>query len=102
MSKFGLTRVTYEGDRCVVIAGSVSEAVLEGAVKVEPVASPGRPLRVVRKPDAPAATVESLTQPAVDAVRKESQMPGNPMTVVTNDARAAKFTGLSRHEMQEA
>ena len=29
-------------------------------------------------------------------------MPGNPMTVVTNDARAAKFTGLSRHEMQEA
>jgi len=70
MSKFGLTRVTYAGDRCVVIAGAVPEAVLEGAVKVEPVASPGRPLRIVRKPDAPAATMESLTQPAVDAVKE--------------------------------
>lgn len=28
-------------------------------------------------------------------------MASNPYTVVTNDARAAKLTGTSRHEMQE-
>lgn len=29
-------------------------------------------------------------------------MAGNPMTVVTNDARTARLTGFARHEMQEA
>lgn len=29
-------------------------------------------------------------------------MAANPLTVVTNDARAARLTGVSRHEMQEA
>lgn len=29
-------------------------------------------------------------------------MAGNPFTVVTNDPRAARVTGVARHEMQEA
>lgn len=50
MSKFGMTRVTYDGDRCIIVSGKVPEDLLVGATKVEPVPSPGTPVRPRRKP----------------------------------------------------
>ena len=50
MSKYGMTRVTYVGDKTIIVAGAVPEDLLVGAVKVEAVPSPGTPVRPLRKP----------------------------------------------------
>ena len=70
MSKYGLTRVRFEGDKTIIVAGSVPEHIAAQAVEQEPLQDPQRPSRPPVPPKAPPRFVapakpESQPAPAV-------------------------------------
>lgn len=79
MSKHGLTRVRFDGDKVIIVAGAIPEEVAAKAVEVTPVKKP-TPVRIPTKPLAPARVpaaakvvpdAKPQAEPAVPAEEKK-------------------------------
>lgn len=75
MSKHGLTRVRFEGNKTIIVAGAVPEDVAAKAVEVEVIRKPTPARTTPNKPLAPAR-VPAAAKVAVDA--KPQAEPATP------------------------
>lgn len=73
MAKHGLTRVTFDGDKVIIIAGPVPEHIANAAVEAEPVITPMTKVKhLEKKPNKPAnLSVGTQAEPAPPAEKEK-------------------------------